>query len=68
MSDKPAYYCGCDIHNPEEHERYKQKVVPIVTSLAVSIWRVAARWTLLMTGCGAHPHGAVNIPISQHRP
>ena len=33
MSDKPAYIIvDVDIHNPEEYERYKQKVVPIVTS------------------------------------
>ena len=33
MSDKPAYIIvDVDIHNPEEYERYKKKVVPIVTS------------------------------------
>ena len=56
MSDKPAYIIvDVDIHNPEEYERYKQKVVPIVTSFGGKYLARAARWILLMTGCGAPP-------------
>ena len=66
MSEKTAYIVvDVRIENVEAYERYKQKVVPIVST----IWRgISGSWR--RDGCYsgravvADPHGSIKIPLT----